>query len=72
MKPTDPTDQQFEIAILWLENNEGEGEEGVACKAVAEWLEEFLRNRTIRSAARKAGVPIAKLRARLDTRSKEG
>ncbi len=60
-----PTTHQFDIAIEWLLNNEGEGQESVACKAVADWLDHEMRERKIRNAARKIGVTPARLRAKL-------
>lgn len=63
-----PTDEQFDIAILWLENNEGEGAEAEACHEMARWLEKELRDRQIRDAARKGGVTAAQLRKRLAER----
>lgn len=60
-----PTTWQFDVAIEWLLNNEGEGQEGEACKAVAEWLDHEMRERKIKSTARKIGVTPARLRAKL-------
>jgi hypothetical protein len=60
-----PTDEQLQIAALWLENNEGEGEEGEACKAVAAWIEHQRSERKIKNTARKIGVTPARLRAKL-------
>ncbi len=66
-----PTDGQMDIAIMWLRNNEGDGGESDACRAVADWLSARQGDRFLRSEARKAGVPIAKLRARLAARAAE-
>lgn len=64
-----PTDEQFDIAVLWLENNEGEGAEGEACRAVAAWLQKELADRQIRYTARKVGVTTAQLRKKLSERA---
>lgn len=60
-----PTDDQIDIAIQWLYENEGEGEEGEACKLVAQWLGDKLENSQLRRIARQAKVPIKMLRAKL-------
>jgi len=67
---TIPTDQQFETALLWLENNEGGGEETEACLAVAAWIEEFRNQQLLRNAARGAGVSVKTLRRKLAARAK--
>lgn len=60
-----PPDAKLNTAIAWLESNEGEGDEGAACKAVAAWLEHQRDERLIRSAAREGGVTVAALRRKL-------
>lgn len=60
-----PTDQQIETALLWLRGNEGDEYESGACAAVARWIENEMRDRALKQAARKAGVPIAKARRAL-------
>lgn len=60
-----PTQEQIDTAVLWLGINEGDGRERESCEAVALWLAEEIRDRYIRSAARSAGLPMAKVRARL-------
>lgn len=60
-----PTDQQIEIACLWLEANEGEGEERQACRSVAAWLEHQAAGRMLRQEAKTAGIPVAAVRRRL-------
>lgn len=60
-----PTDEQFDIAVHWLENNEGEGAERDACLVVAAWIDHENRNRRIRTVAREAGVPVAALRRKI-------
>ena len=57
-----PTEQQIEIAALWLDGNEGDGEEKEACAAVAVWLRHEANEAMLRSEARKAGVTVARLR----------
>jgi hypothetical protein len=61
-----PTQEQIGIAVQWLQCNEGEGEEAIACKAVAAWLDHEADERFLRSKAREAGVPLAVLRRRLN------
>jgi hypothetical protein len=63
-----PTEQQFETALMWLSYNDGEYGEAEACKAVAKWIEGELTNHMIRNAAKKAGVPVAAVRAKLQQR----
>lgn len=58
MRIKPPTEEQFEIALLWLENNEGVGREQDACRAVANWMERWRSHRMLRDTARQAGVPI--------------
>ena len=60
-----PTDQQIEIACLWLEANEGESEEQQACRSVAAWLEHQAAERMLRQEAKSAGVPVTAVRRRL-------
>ena len=60
-----PRDELLRIAIAWLENNEGDGIEKEACEAVAEWLQHELNERFLRDEARKAGIPVARLRRKL-------
>jgi hypothetical protein len=64
-RPSFPTQNQIDIATLWLENNEGEGEEGEACKAVAAWLQAESLDRKLRLEARLAGIPIDRVRRRI-------
>jgi hypothetical protein len=60
-----PTDRQFETAILWLENNEGDAEEAEACRAVASWIERWRADKMLKDTARQAGVSVAALRRKL-------
>lgn len=61
-----PSEEQLNVAISWLESNEGEeGGERESCLAVAEWLTDQLVRKTVRDAAREAGIPVAKVRQRL-------
>lgn len=64
-KTPTPTDEQFEIALLWLENNEGVGREQDACRAVSRWIEAWRSNEMLRQTARQAGVSVAALRRKL-------
>lgn len=59
------TKEQIDIAIAWLNNNEGDGIEGPSCRAVADWLDTFSRERELRAAAREGGLPVAVLRRKL-------
>ena len=61
-----PTDDQIQIARMWLEGNEGESDECNACMAVANWLAHEQRERWIKSEARKHGVSPAKFRRAVD------
>jgi hypothetical protein len=60
-----PTQEQIDTAVAWLNCNEGEGRERDACEAVALWLAKGEDDRMLRSEARKAGVPVAAVRARM-------
>lgn len=62
-----PPPEQFDIAIHWLENNEGDGSEGEACKAVAAWLDAQEDARQMRNLARSHGVPVKALREHLES-----
>jgi len=61
-----PNDDEIDLAILWLQHNEGEGSEAAACKVVAEWLDHMKLERMIRSTARQAGISPSKVRRRLN------
>jgi hypothetical protein len=61
-----PDDDKLEIAMLWLRYNESGGLEGEACREVADWIEYLQRERFIRDVAKKAGVPMAVARRRLE------
>lgn len=65
MRPRLPTDQQFETAIMWLQGNEGDEGEAVACRAVADWIERWRNEDMLRKAARAGGVSVRNLRERL-------
>lgn len=60
-----PTEEQMNIAIHWLENNEGVGEEQDACVAVGRWLDKLLSDDVVRKHARDAGIPVATVRRRI-------
>lgn len=59
-----PTQEQFDIAALWLDANEGFGDECVACRAVAAWIRQESFEKILRSEARAAGITVASLRRR--------
>jgi len=58
-----PKPDQMRVAALWLETNEGQGDEGTSCHVVAEWLIDKADNLDFIAACREAGVPVAKARA---------
>ena len=58
-----PPTEQLDIAIMWLESNEGGGIEGEACKAVAKWIEYMNHEAFVRHEARARGVTVARFRA---------
>lgn len=60
-----PTLEQFDTAILWLLENEGEGDEGENCRAVADWLTDYRNNIFLRAKARAAGVSVGALKNKL-------
>lgn len=62
-----PTNQEIVTAIAWLDAFEGEAEPENArdITRVAVWLREFVQDRVLKTEAKKAGVPIAYVRKRL-------
>jgi len=60
-----PTPKQFDVAIGWLEVNEGDQGEAEACQTVARWIEHQQQEHLLKSSARSGGVSIKALRARL-------
>jgi hypothetical protein len=64
-KPDMPTQEQINIAVHWLQSNEGDVEEQAACEAVADWINALVFNAYLLKAAREAGVPVAKVRKKL-------
>lgn len=62
-----PPEESINIAVAWLEANEGIDGESAACAAVARWLIEQCENRTMREIAKEAGVPAAALRKRINS-----
>jgi hypothetical protein len=64
-RPTDPTDNQFETAIMWLQSNEGDEIEAGACNAVADWIERWRTANMLKKVARDAGVSVSQVRKRL-------
>ena len=65
-----PTDTEINIAIMWLESNEGDNGEAEACKAVAEWIAHEQRERVVAKIARRAGVTKARARRKLEEMEK--
>lgn len=72
MTPPMPSDELLDIAIAWLEVNESENgtDEREACLATARWLAHLRDERLLRTEARLAGVPVAKLRELLAEQAK--
>lgn len=67
-----PGSDAINIAILWLQNNEGiEDSEAEKCKEVAGWLEHQECERYLRHVAKTGGVPMVKVRAMLKRRTTE-
>lgn len=60
-----PTDHQLELAAFWLTCNEGADGEAEACAAVATWLVQFQSERMVRREALRAGIPVARVRAKI-------
>jgi len=60
-----PSEEDFDVAIGWLDINEGEDGEKEACRRVAAWISEYSENRRIRTIARENGIPVGALRRRL-------
>lgn len=65
-----PSYDELLLAADWLDENEGDGGEAYSCKAVAKWLREVAEDRLIRSEARQAGVPVARLRRKIAEQNK--
>lgn len=66
---TKPTETELDLAIGWLRCNEGADGEAAACNRVADWIDAQMLDNRIRKAAREAGLPVAKVRARLKQQS---
>lgn len=60
-----PPQDQIDIAVLWLQSNEGVDGECEACQAVAAWVDHLAREAFLRKAAREGGVTVARLRRKL-------
>jgi hypothetical protein len=60
-----PTTEQIDTAVAWLRSNEGDQGESERCAAVADWIEHLEQNASLAAAARKGGVSVKALRARL-------
>lgn len=63
--PAWPTQEQIEVAADWLRYNEGEGHEGAACRAVADWIEALALDHRLKSLARENQIPVAVFRRRV-------
>jgi|GEM_PF-2718621 len=60
-----PSDFAIVVALDWLRCNEGTGGEAEACREVADWIAATVDDANLRNAARRAGVPLSRLRRRL-------
>lgn len=60
-----PTPDEMRLAADWLEANDGLEGEAERCKTVAAWLNAQADAQEMRAQCRAAGVPVAKLRAKL-------
>lgn len=60
-----PSEEVINTAIAWLQCNEAGDQEQRACEQVAAYLDHMLDERYLRAAARRHGVPIARVRNRL-------
>jgi len=58
-----PTEAQIDVAVLWLQSNEGE--EYKDCEAVAAWLDHLVAERLLRGYARRHGITMATARKQL-------
>ncbi len=67
-----PSVEDFDTASEWLNFNEGENGERESCHRVAEWLDQLIKRDLERSAAKKAGVPVRKLREVIARRGGNG
>lgn len=66
--PPRPTQQQIDTAAMWLESNEGEGDERTACVTVATWIKTQAFEHMLRTEARAAGITVASLRRKLESK----
>lgn len=60
-----PTYDELLLAAEWLDINEGDGGEMYTCRAVAKWLREVADDAVLRSEAKQAGIPVARLRRKM-------
>jgi hypothetical protein len=60
-----PDKEQVDIALDWLRSNEGDNGEAEACRALADWAEQYFQDRWLRIEARYHGVPVAALLRKL-------
>lgn len=56
------SDEAIEIAVSWLEANEGDGDESDACHRVASWLKIELNNREASRLAKACGAKPRQVR----------
>lgn len=69
-QPPRPLDLQFDIAILWLQSNEGDIEEHVACQRVANWLVWQQYDGQVKRFAKEKGVSVARVRKAIKLKEK--
>ena len=66
-----PSAEDLRVAALWCDNYEGSDESGDATecepfKRVAAWLYQLADDKELREVAKEHGLPVGRLRARLD------
>lgn len=65
-----PLDLQFDIAVQWLQVNEGDIEEHEACKAVANWIADQQFDGMVKRFAKEKGVSVVKVRRLMRAKEK--
>lgn len=63
--PIAPSADDFRVAAIWLESNEGDAAEQAPLLRVARWLEQQAAAKELRESAKEHGVPVGALRAAL-------
>jgi len=60
-----PTQEQMQIAALWLDCNDAGDDEQAACEAVSVWLQQMVADQGLRAHAKRLGVPMSTIRGAL-------